>query len=145
MGSLNASGVPVVSKTSTTFRNRGGRQIYRTVSTNDTKATIVNSPPVRVLGSGSIVRGNNVNYYDELSYAVYMMGRSSSERIASEANNPRTAYVELGDNQTDAVIPTALDSDIPQIASRHSNRTRFKFWRSIGVTYVGRRKKETWG
>jgi hypothetical protein len=123
MGSLsgNAS-VPMVGKNSLTFRKR---DIYITKesSTNDTIANVVTRAHVEVLGSGSIVRDNNtVQHYDDLVFGVYMMGRSSRERVASHVSASgatRVAFVELGDNQTMAVVPTSLAPHTPQLGVRH--------------------------
>lgn len=141
MGSLsgNAS-VPMVGKNSLTFRKR---DIYITKesSTNDTIANVVIRPDVEVLGSGSIVRDNNtVQYYDDLVYGVYMMGRSNRERIASHVSASgatRVAYVKLGDNQTIAVIPPTLVPNTPQLSVRHEG-TMLSVGQAVGDTVVER-------
>jgi hypothetical protein len=138
MGSLNANGIPVVAKTSTTIINRDGRQVYRTVSTNDTDATIVSSPPDRVIGSGSVVRDDgSVQYIEEVAYGLYMGGRSNNDRVASKVGATRDQDVELGDNQTMAVIPTTLTPHTPQLDTRHTGN-RVTTHQSVGDSLVER-------
>jgi len=97
MGSLNASGIPVVSKESRTYRKRDN---FITVadSTNDSVSTLVSYKPDqnRTIGSGSIVRdGGVVEYHEEVVYGIQYESRSSSARIARDGardlsvdNNP---------------------------------------------------------
>lgn len=121
MGSLNASGIPVVTKDPVSYRKRDLR-ITATDNRDDTVTTHVSyhDDIRRTLGSGSIVRGDgSVSYREEIVSAVYMMGRSADERVAS-ADLTRTRIVELGDNQTDAVIPTYLAGDLPQVGVYHT-------------------------
>ena len=121
MGSLPASGIPVVRKTSLTFRKHDVR-IKITDSVNDTSSGIISYRPslFRVVESGSIVRDDQtVEYYEELSYGTTRMARSCQERIASEANCSRVVVVDLAGNQTTAVIESGLVPNIPQLAHKH--------------------------
>lgn len=116
MGSLSGVGIPVVTKTSTSFRKRD-YYIQKEDSFTDVETNIVTAKPSldRPLGSGSIVReGGSVSYRDELVSAVYMMARSSDERIAS-ADQSRVQVVDLAGNQTVTVIPTGLGAPTPQL------------------------------
>jgi len=122
MGSLSGNGIPVVSKTPYTFTNQDGRQIVRSNSVDDTDAVLVEkTTPDRTISSGSIVRDNGaVEYTEDKVYGLYMMGRSTDERVASKVGNTRNLNVELGDNMTDAVIPVGLTPDVPQIGIKHT-------------------------
>ena len=91
MGSLSASGIPVVTKQNRTFRKGYNDRLYRVDSVDDTETDIVDVAPdtVRAIGSGSIVRDDNVNpatvdYYENRVWGLYMGGRSSSARIPSD-------------------------------------------------------------
>lgn len=138
MGSLNANNIPVVSKTSETFRNRDGTMVYTTDSVTDVKTNVAASSEVRVIGSGSIVRADgSVEYYEERVWGVGMAGRTSSERIPSKVGATRDLDVELGDNITDVVIPTALGSNVPQIDIRHTG-SRVTVHQSVGDVLVER-------
>lgn len=106
MGSQNATGIEVVSKQNLSFRNRGGRQIYKTDARDDSKTTIVTEPPARE--EGDIVNG------------LYMGGRSSSARVASTNGGTRDLDVELGDNKTIATVPDGLTGTIPQMGVTHT-------------------------
>jgi len=127
MGSLNASGVPVVSKTSYTYRQLDNR-IKRTNSVDDAESLLVSGPvssvvPSQVIGSGSLVRDNGVvDYYEEVVYGNYMMGRSATARVASDTGNARSVVVDLGDNRTDAIIETALSGVTPRLTHKHVGR-----------------------
>lgn len=138
MGSLNHSDIPVPSKNSDTFRNRDGTKIYKTDSRDDTITELAASSEVRAIGSGSIVRGDDsVEYTEDVVWGLYMAGRSSSERVASIDGQTRDLDVELGDNQTDAVIPTGLGGHVPQLAHRHTGN-RIVQGRSVDDTVVER-------
>jgi len=132
MGSLSASGIPVVAKQPVTFRKHDIR-IKSTDSRTDVITTVTSNRPAlnRPIGSGSIVRtvvdasgfpsGQAVFYYEELVTGAYRMGRSSDERIAS-ADASRVRVVDLGDGQTRAVIPTGLLQTTPQLHANHRGR-----------------------
>lgn len=120
MGSLPASGIPVVAKTSISFRKHDVR-IKLTDSVNDTSSGIINFRPsnARAIGSGSIVRDNgSVEYYEELVFGATRMGRTCQERIASDTGCMRTAVVDLAGNATTAVIESGLVPNIPQLAHK---------------------------
>lgn len=122
MGSLSGSLTPVVPKTSITFRKRPVK-ITETYSVNDTVGGKVIREDDRAITSGSIVRDDNtVEYIEDLAFGVTMMGRTNIvDRVPSAGNTAsRSVIVDLGDNQTDAVIPTYLVPDVPQNAARHT-------------------------
>lgn len=106
MGSQNATGIEVVSKQNLSFRNRGGRQIYKTDAAMDIKTTIVTEPPVRE-------EGGTVN-------GLYMGGRSASARVASKPGVTRDLDVELGDNKTIATVPDSLQGTTNQLSVTHT-------------------------
>lgn len=124
MGSLNASGIPIVAKNSNTFRKRDVR-ITRESSKNDTIATVVSTPVTRTITSGSIVRDNGVVVYNEdLVWGVYMQGRTNTARVASKAGVTRSVVVDLdGGNLSREVIPTGLGAPTPQLSIRHEGNT----------------------
>jgi len=113
MGSLSASGIPVVAKQPYTFRKRDNF-ITRTDSRTDSVSGIVTYKPDqhRPIGSGSIVRESGVvDYHEELVVGAYRMGRSSPDRIASATSGvDRVVVVDLAGNQTVAVIPPGMAS-----------------------------------
>lgn len=113
MGSLPASGIPVVAKQPYTFRKRDNF-ITRTDNRTDSVSGIVTYKPDqhRPIGSGSIVRESGVaDYYEELVVGAYRMGRSSEDRIASATSGvDRVRVVDLAGNQTIAVIPPGATS-----------------------------------
>ena len=122
MGSLSASGIPVVQKTSTTIRKFGVR-IKETDSTDDTITTITDNRPDlgRPIGSGSIVRDDgSVEYTEEIVAGVTRMGRTCYERIASATGCARQAFVDLAGNQTTAVIESGLVQPTPQLWDHHT-------------------------
>lgn len=112
MGSLHASGVPVVAKNSETFRLRDGTKIYKTDSRDDTITNVADSSEVRVISSGTIVRDNGtVVYTEDKVWGLYMGGRSNDERVASAVGATRDLDVDKVDMsgvQTIAVIPGTL-------------------------------------
>jgi hypothetical protein len=123
MGSVSGSMIPIVPKRNVTFRKRD-ILITQAHSINDTVGIKVNSPVIRTISSGSIVRSDGtVNHFEDRVWGVEMMARTTTDRVASAAiNASRSVVVELGDNQTDAVIPTSLTPDIPQYANRNTGR-----------------------
>jgi hypothetical protein len=137
MGSLNADGIPVVSKTSDTFRNRDGTMIYKTNSVTDVKSNEAASSEERAIGSGSMISGGTCTYVEEKVWGVTMGGRTTSARVASKVGNTRDLDVELGDNQTIAVIPTGLGGNVPQLDVRHTGN-RVVTHQSIGDVLVER-------
>ena len=120
MGSLPASGIPVVQKTSLTFRKHDVR-IKATNSPDDTitEVTDFRAETQRPIGSGSVVRDDgSVEYAEELVFGVTRMGRTCLERIASATGCARQAVVDLAGNQTIAVIESGLVPDIPQLSHK---------------------------
>jgi len=116
MGSLPASGIPVVTKQSLTFRKHDIR-IKATDSRDDSIALVTANRPVlsRPIGSGSIVRDLGVvDYYEEKVVGAIRMARTCDERIASDVSCVRDTVVKLGDGQTIAVIEAALQPSTPQ-------------------------------
>ncbi len=139
MGSLPASGIPVVTKTSLSFRKHDVR-IKSTDSTDDTVTTVTAFRPSndRAIGSGSIVRSDGTaDYYQELVYGTAMLARSCQHRIASDEACVRTAAVDLAGNTTQAVIPTGLVPHIPQLAHKQLGVT-IQEGQSVGDTVVRR-------
>ena len=107
MGSLSASGIPVVAKQPLTFRKRDNF-ITQTDNRTDTVSGLVTYKPDqnRAIGSGSIVRDSGVaTYWEEVVVGVYRMGRSSPYRIASSGTD-RSVVVNLAGNQTTVVLPS---------------------------------------
>jgi hypothetical protein len=129
MGSLPASGIPVVDKQPVSFRKHGIR--IKATDSRDDSVTVVtaNRPELnRPIGSGSIVRDSGVvDYHEELVAGVTRMGRTCYERIASDVNCVRQAFVDLAGNETTAVIPTGLQPTTPQLWTQHRGE-------KIGVT-----------
>lgn len=124
MGSLSGTLTPVVPKTSITFRKRPVL-ITETHATNDTVGGKVIREDDRAIGSGSIVKDDNtVEYHENLVWGITMMARTNIvDRVPSDADNAaasRAVIVDLGDNQTDAVIPDYLVPNVPQVAIRHT-------------------------
>jgi hypothetical protein len=84
-------------------------------------------------GSGSIVRDDNtVSQVQEIVTGTYMAGRTVNARISTPAAT-RSLDVELGDNKTDAVIPSGLDGHTAQIGVKHAGA---KLIRENSVTDV---------
>jgi len=117
MGSLSASGIPVVIKQPYSFR-KFDIDIEWTDNRNDTVSGVVTWNPElnRPITSGSIVReGGVASYFEDLSLGAYIMGRSSEDRIASATSGvDRVRVVNLAGNQTQAVIESGLTPYIPQ-------------------------------
>lgn len=124
MGSLSASGIPVVAKQPVSFRKHDIR-IKSTDSRDDSVAVVTTNRPAldRPIGSGSIVRDSGVvDYHEELVVSAYRMGRSCAERVASDPACVRDVVVDLGDGQTIAVVPTSLQPTTPQLHTSHRSR-----------------------
>lgn len=120
MGSLHASGIPVVSKTSTTYIKRDNR-ITTSDSRDDSYSTLVNDTPEtqRAIGSGSIVRDDGtVEYTEEVVWGLQFESRSTSARIARDG--ARDLSVDNNDNETLEVIETSLQPDTPQTTTVHT-------------------------
>lgn len=116
MGSLPASGIPVVAKQPLSFRKSDIR-IKSTDNRDDTITVVTANRPAlsRPIGSGSIVRDSGVvSYFEEKVVGTIRMARTSDERIASDANGARQVVVDLGDGQTIAVIESGLVPTTPQ-------------------------------
>lgn len=132
MGSLNASGVPVVdayTKSNYTYRKMDV-DIIRENSIDDSESVLVDTQQARAIGSGSIVREGSVEYYEELVYGTTLGGRTAQARIASETGVART-NVDIGDNKTDAVIPTYLQPSGSQDSAKHTG-SRIQIANSVG-------------
>lgn len=121
MGSLSASGIPVVTKQPFTFRKHDVR-IKSTDSRTDTISVVTANRPSlsRPLGSGSIVRESSVDYYQEVVAGTTLMGRTCNQRIASATGCLRVANVDLAGNKTTAVIASGLIPTTPQKWSHHT-------------------------
>lgn len=122
MGSLPASGIPVVAKTSLSFRKHDIR-IKATDSADDAITVVTANRPSlsRPIGSGSIVRDDGtVEYHEEKVVGAIRMARTCDERIASDENCVRQVVVDLAGNTTQAVIETSLEPHTPQISMRHT-------------------------
>lgn len=133
MGSLNAQGIPVPTKTPLSFRKMDVR-ITQTDADNDVVQTVTTNRPElsRPLDSGCIVRDGGVAECTQIvSYGLYKEARSTSARIASDEDNSRDLSVATSGNTTIAVIPTSLSPHTPQITVR-----------SLG-THVDRRNSVT--
>lgn len=120
MGSLNASGIPVVSKESRTYVKRDNR-ILVSDSRDDSVSVLVDDAPdtTRPIGSGSIVRdGGVVEYTEEVVWGLQFASRSSSDRIARDG--PRDLSVPTNGNETQAVIETSLEPDTPQTTTSNT-------------------------
>jgi hypothetical protein len=116
MGSLPASGIPVVTKQSLSFRKCDIR-IKATDSRDDSISVITTNRPAlsRPIGSGSIVRDSGVvDYFEEKVVGAIRMARTCDERIASDINCSRQVVVDLGDSKTIAVVETSLMPTTPQ-------------------------------
>ncbi len=121
MGSLPASGIPVVAKQPITFRKMD-ICIKATDSRDDSINVVTCNRPAlsRPIGSGSIVRQSGVvEYYEEKVVGAIRMARTCDERIASDPACVRDTVVKLGDGQTTAVIPSGLVQDTPQLHTAH--------------------------
>lgn len=128
MGSLAASGIPVVTKTSTTYR-KFDIKILETTSKDDSEVVVTDFRPElsRTISSGSAVRDDgSVDYFEDLVYGIQFESRSSSARVARDG--PRDLKVPTsGANETIAKIPPALEPTTPQ-----------KGWAHTGNKVVGR-------
>lgn len=135
MGSLSASGIPVVAKTSLTFRKHDVR-IKATNSFTDSVSGVSDyrESNNRTIGSGSIVRDNGtVVYAEDRVWGVYRMGRSTTARIASDTGNVRQVEVDLAGNTTQAVIASGLVPNLPQLGHK-SLGERIQQNQSVGDT-----------
>jgi hypothetical protein len=122
MASISGVNTPVVPKTQKTFRKRD-RLITEANSDNDTVGGKHVHEAERAISSGSIVSdGGVVTYFQDLVYGVTMMGRTNTvDRVPSAGvEASRNIVVDLGDNMTDAVVPTYLVPHLPQLAYRHT-------------------------
>lgn len=141
MGSLNASGIPVVAKNSDTFRLRDGTKVYKTDSRDDSITEVAESSEVRVISSGSIVRDDgSVTYTEDRVWGVYMGGRSSDERVASAVGADRNldvAKVDMSGVQTIAVIAESLVPHNAQKDVRHLGN-KVTIQQSVGDTLIER-------
>lgn len=141
MGSLNASGISVVSKLSQTFINRDGTQIYKTNSVTDVNTNLAASSEDRVISSGSIIRDNGtVVYTEDKVWGVHMGGRSSSARVPSKVGATRDLIVDraiVSGVDTLAVIPQMLVPHIAQQDVRHLGN-KVTIQQSVGDTLTER-------
>lgn len=141
MGSLNASGISVVSKNSDTFRLKDGTKIYKTNSKTDAITAVADSSEDRVISSGTIVRDNGtVVYTEDRVWGVYMGGRTNDERVASTVGATRDLDVEraiVSGVDTLAVIPQMLVPHNAQQDVRHLG-TKITIQQSVGDTLTER-------
>jgi hypothetical protein len=141
MGSLNASGIPVVSKTSLTFRNRDGTKIYKTDSTTDVDTDVAASSEDRAIGSGYIVRDNGtVTATEEKVWGIHMGGRTNDDRVASKVGNVRDIDVArpmISGVETIAIIPGTTVGHNAQKSVRHLG-TKLSVGQSVGDSVVER-------
>lgn len=122
MGSLNASGIPVVTKDSNSYRKRDNL-ITVTDSVADVVSNQVSYKPQnhRTIGSGSIVReaaDGGVEYTEERVWGIQYEAQSTDARIARDG--ARNLSVDNNDNETNAVIETSLQPNTPQEGVRHT-------------------------
>lgn len=124
MGSTNHSNIPVVGKTSTTLRT-DGRRITSTVSNSDSETVRVTQAmqPDQVMGSGSYVGPNGVQYFDDAAYGLYKGGRSTVNAVASKVNALRTLDVEKS-NVSDLleVIPVGQPTNVQYGIRQEGNK-----------------------
>jgi len=120
MGSLNASGIPVAAKQSTTYRKQDIR-ITETDNTDDVVNVVTSNRPglSRAISSGSIVRDDNINpatveYYEEIAWGLQIGSRSTSERLARDGARDLSVSDTAG-----ALIPTGLLPNTPQEWAYH--------------------------
>lgn len=109
MSSLSGVGVPVVAKTSSSFRKRDVK-ITQTLSNTDVVTTreSFRDDIQRPITSGSIVRDNGaVVYRQDLVFGDNWMSRNSDTRIAS-SDLTKVRTVKLDSNHDSLVIPTGL-------------------------------------
>lgn len=123
MGSLDAPGIPVKTKSNKTFR-KFDIKIQTIDSTDDSKETLTSHRPEvdRPLGSGCIVKdtpsGAVADCTETLVYGLYKEANSTTARIASDEDVARTLSVPTSGNATVAVIPPALEPTTPQTSVR---------------------------
>jgi len=120
MGSLNASGVPVVVKQPYSFIHKD-IDIEFTDNRNDSVSGVVGFNPAlhRAIRSGSIVRDNgSVDYAENLVVGAFFMARTSDERIAS-ADTSRVSVVPLTPSGV-VVIEESLQPTTPSKGVRHT-------------------------
>ncbi len=124
MGSLNASGIPVAEKLTTTYRKQDIR-ITSTDNRDDVITVITENRPElnRVIGSGSIVRDDNINpatvdYFEEIAWGLQFESRSTSERLARDGARDLSVPDVAG-----AIIPTGLIPNTPQEWAYHQGET----------------------
>jgi hypothetical protein len=115
MGSLNADGIPVAAKQTTTYRKQD-IQITETDNTTDVETVITRNRPAlnRTIGSGSIVRDDNVGaataeYNEEIAWGLQIGSRSTSARLARDGARDLSVS-----DTTNVVIPTGLAPNTPQ-------------------------------
>jgi hypothetical protein len=124
MGSLNASGIPVAEKDTNTYRKQDIR-ITSTDNTTDVITVITENRPGlnRTIGSGSIVRDDNINpatveYHEEIAWGLQFESRSTSARLARDgARDLSVPDVAV------PIIPTGLVPNTPQEWAYHQGET----------------------
>lgn len=121
MASISGVATPVVPKTQKTFRKRD-ILVTEANSDNDTVGGKVVVDQERTITSGSLVTGGTVQYFQDIVWGVTMMGRTNiTDRVPSAGlDATRQTIVDLGDNQTDAVVPDYLAPNIPQLGYKHT-------------------------
>jgi len=138
MGSLNASGIPVAAKQSDTFRKQDIR-ITKTDNTTDTLTVVTSNRPglQRTIGSGSIVRDDNISpatveYYEEIAWGLQFENRSTSERLARDGARDLSVP-----DTANPVIPPSLVPNVPQEWVAHGGGS-VVIRNSVGDTLTGR-------
>lgn len=120
MGSLSASGIPVATKDSYTYRKQDIR-ILQTDSRDDSESVLVAQNPAlyRAIESGSIVRKDyvtaSVDYYETLVWGMQFESRSSADRIARDG----TRSLSVPDTSV-VVIETSLQSHNAQKSAKNT-------------------------
>lgn len=79
--------------------------------------------PDQVMGSGSYVGANGVQYFPDAAYGLYMGGRSSTAVIPSKVNAARTLDVEKS-NVSDLlpVIPAGQPTNVQYGIRQEGNK-----------------------
>lgn len=120
MGSTNHSDIPVVAKTSATLRT-DGRRITSTVSNGDAETVRVTQAmqPDQVMGSGSYVGANGVQYFADAAYGLHKGGRSSTDAIPSKVGSARNLDVEKANTADHLEVIPAGQPVSAQYGIRH--------------------------
>ena len=124
MGSLPASGIPVVAKQTLSFKKKD-IDIVSTDSTDDVQVVITSNRPElsRTISSGSIVRDDNlsaatVEYTENIAWGLQFGSRSTSERLARDGARDLSVP-----DVAQPIIEAALVPNIPQEWAYHQGET----------------------